>query len=107
MIEDVAYEPAALQLLFRGTGWTLNVSCAWRIRASSELTVGWSDTQHDHLCKLIGMSFVSVKPQSVAFPADPTFELSDGSYLDVFADSSYEAWVFGFADMTYVGIGVL
>lgn len=91
-------------LILAGDGWSFTAMCAWRVTQSGRLVFGWSHPDAaDLIWELCGQSIVFVGSQSVLMPGDPAFELSQGGWLEVFADQATDPWVLRLPTRTFVG----
>lgn len=101
-ITSASFIDPSLSLI--GPGWAFNSVSAWRLCANGVLLFGWSDTNvNAHIGHLVGKSIVSVEAQSRFLAGDPAFELSDGSWLEVFSDYPTDPWTLQLPGMTFVG----
>lgn len=91
-------------LNFGGDGWSFNSLAAWRVVRGGALEIGWNmDEAPELVQKLCGLSLVSVVPQSPRMGGDPAFELSDGSWVEIFSDHPIDPWLMILPGITYVG----
>ena len=91
-------------LNFGGEGWSFNSLASWRVVRDGALEIGWNmDEAPDLVWELLGLSIVSVAPQSPRMGGDPAFELSDGSWVEIFSDHPIDPWVMGLPGITFVG----
>jgi hypothetical protein len=68
------------------------------------LGFGWSNpAAPDLVWDLVGLSIVSVAPQSSVMRGDPAFELSDGRRLEIFSDHAVDPWSMRLPNITFVG----
>lgn len=91
-------------LIITGDDWSFTAMCAWRVIQSRRLVFGWSHPDAtDLIWELCGQSIISVGPQSKLMPGDPAFELSQGGWLEVFADHATDPWALRLPTRTFVG----
>lgn len=101
-IEEAAFVDPTLTLA--GHGWSFSSPSAWRVVKGGILEFGWSDAgAPDLVWDLVGLSIVSVVPQSPVMRGDPSFELSDGRWLEIFSDHAVDPWSMRLPNMTFVG----
>ncbi|NNM44390.1 hypothetical protein HJG52_00005 [Knoellia sp. DB2414S] len=101
-IASASFIDPSLSLI--GPGWAFNSVSAWRLCENGVLLFGWSEKNvEEHIGRLVGNSIVSVEAQSRFLAGDPAFELSDGSWLEVFSDYPIDPWTLRLPGMTFVG----
>lgn len=87
-------------LLLGGQGWTLAVTCPWRITNSTVVDISWtSQDAADRVWDLIGQTIVTIRDEG----RDPVFDLSGGAQLEIFSDTDADPWVLRFEGQTFVG----
>jgi hypothetical protein len=97
-ITDVEYADPALTA--NGDGWGLSVSCPWRLVRGDDLVLSWSTPDAaDRVWDLIGLRVVGARTRG----RDASFDLTDGSALEVFSDTDLDPWVLRLPGATYVG----
>jgi len=102
VIRQASYTDPSLSLV--GDQWSFNSQSSWRVTRHGVLEFGWSDVgAPDQVWNLIGLSIVSVAPQSLRMQGDPALELSSGQWVEIFSDHAVDPWVFGLPAMTFVG----
>ena len=85
-------------LAMAGRGWSLSALCPWRVRDGHGIRFSWSEAG-ERVSQLVGLHVVSA---STAAP-DASFVLSDGSSLDLFADTDTDPFVVRLPGSTWVG----
>ncbi|WP_425861447.1 hypothetical protein [Arthrobacter sp. TWP1-1] len=96
------------ELTFGGEGWTFGSPSAWRVVKDGVLVIGWSmvwreEDTPERVAELAGLSIVAVAPQSPRMGGDPAFELSDGSWVEIFSDHPIDPWAMDLPGLVYVG----
>jgi hypothetical protein len=101
-IKEAAFVDPTLTLA--GDGWAFSSPSAWRVIKDGILDFGWSGADApDSVWDLIGLSIVSVAPQSLVMSGDPAFQLSDGRWLEIFSDHDVDPWTMRLPNITFVG----
>jgi hypothetical protein len=101
-IKEAAFADPTLTLA--GDGWAFSSPSAWRVVKGGVLEFGWSNADApDLVWDLVGLSIVSVAPQSPVMGGDPAFELSDGRWLEIFSDHAVDPWSMRLPNITFVG----
>lgn len=102
LIKEAAFADPTLTLA--GDGWAFSSPSAWRVTRGGILEFGWSNANaSDLIWDLRGLSIVSVAPQSPLMAGDPSFEISDGRWLEIFSDHAIDPWSMQLPNMTFVG----
>jgi hypothetical protein len=102
LINEADYQDPTLSL--SGINWSFGTVSSWRVVRDGILVYGWSDELAPaHVQQLCGTSITSVVPQSPVMRGDPTFVLSNGGFLEIFADHPVDPWSFTVPGMTYIG----
>ncbi|MFI9815758.1 hypothetical protein [Saccharothrix variisporea] len=84
-----------------GPGWSLGVTCAWRL-VGAGLVVGWESVGARAAVERVrGLDIVGCEAQSSFFPADPRFLMSDGTALELFSAHDLEPWVMTVGGTTF------
>ncbi|MCA9504486.1 MAG: hypothetical protein KC616_15455 [Myxococcales bacterium] len=82
-----------------GREWSFNSTSPWRILAGKRLHVGsYEDDSYAPAAKLVGRQIVRVEAQGSRGSMDPSFELDDGSVLEVFSCHFLEPWILRLPD---------
>lgn len=98
LITEVEYADPVLTI--NGEGWGLTVTCPWRLVRGDDLVLSWSTPDAaDTVWDLIGLRLVGARTRG----RDASFDLSDGSALEVFSDTDLDPWVVRLPGATYVG----
>lgn len=85
-----------------GVGWSLAVSCAWRV-VGRHLHFGWESEDARALVEQMkGLRVVGCEVQSPFLPVDPRFLMSDGTALELFSAHHLEPWVMSVRGGTFV-----
>jgi hypothetical protein len=101
-IKEAAFADPTLTLA--GDSWAFSSPSAWRVINAGILDFGWSSAgAPDLVWDLVGLSIVSVAPQSSIMRGDPAFELSDGRWLEIFSDHAIDPWSMRLPNITFVG----
>ena len=75
-------------LTANGDGWGLTVTCPWRT-SRGDTWLSWSTPDAaDKVWDLIGLRLVAARTRG----RDASFDLSDGSALEVFSDTDLDPW---------------
>jgi hypothetical protein len=100
-VEDVEYQDPSFVL--SGQEWSLSLECPWRMRnESGQLWFSWSSTNtSDLVLPLTGRLISSISPNISTGDLACTF--SDGTRLEVFADTDLDPWVLRIPNLILVG----
>ena len=90
-------------LAISGESWNLNTMSAWRILDREGRLVFGCDEHGERIESLVGLTILSVEPQSIRMGGDPAFKLSDGRWLEIFSSSFGDPWVLRLPGAVFVG----
>jgi hypothetical protein len=101
-ITEVTWTDPTLTLF--GKGWSLSVTCPWRVVTATGIAFGWSTPDvEDRVWDLIGTNIEAIVPQGRGAYLDPAFRLSDSTTLEVFSDTHSDPWAIHTPHLTLVG----
>ena len=102
VVHEATFHDYVLQV--RGSGWTLTSTSSWRVVRGGVLVCGAGQQSAPELIRqLLGKSIERVYAQSALLKADPVFELSDGTHLEIFSDQGLDPWTLSLPWMIFVG----
>lgn len=81
-------------LVVSGDGWSMTISCSWRVCTPTEVAFGSSsEDAEDRVWDLVGTEVVAIEPQGVVSFADPRLVLSGGLALELFSEAEIDPYV--------------
>jgi hypothetical protein len=88
-----------------GEGWSLSITCPWRLLLNGDIVVNWEDVKSiDEIWNLVGHSIIGVRSKSTSEVNDPVLVLTGGFLLEISADSDLDPWVLRLPGQTFVGV---
>jgi hypothetical protein len=81
-------------LVVGGDGWSMTISCSWRVCTPTGVAYGSSSVDaEDRVWDLVGAEVVGIEAQGVVSYADPRLVLRGGLALELFSEAEPDAFV--------------
>jgi hypothetical protein len=92
-------------LVVAGDGWSITISCAWRVCTPTGVAYGSSSEDvEDRVWDLVGADVTRIEPQGVVSYADPRLVFGGGLALELFNEGEPDPYVIRSQDdMVIVG----
>lgn len=89
-------------LEIKGENWLFKSKSSWQYLDDKKLIFGcYDDIAKESIQELIGLSILSIYPQSHALPVDPVLVFSNGKKMNFFSAQTGRSWTFSNQNREY------